>query len=211
MTEPATRPFKFIGGNAALDFINSVDGWSGGQPRGDQLGAYGDLLAWAEGAGAIDPRTAKRLRSEAAQRPREAARTLARAVELRQLLHRLFAAVATGRHPAAADLQALNVALARMLPHQMVVATGEGFAWAWEDSPALDAVLWPVLRAAADLLTSGRLGRLRECGGDNCGWLFLDETKNRSRRWCEMSVCGNRAKARRHYRRARGLTERAAG
>lgn len=211
MTDPAIRPFKFIGGNAALDFTNSVQGWSGGLPRGDQLGDYDDLLAWGEAAGVIDRGTARRLRSEAAQRPREAARTLARAAELRRLLYRLFAAVAAGRHPAAADLQALNAALARALPHQVLVARGDGFAWAWEDSPALDAVLWPVLRAAADLLASDRRARLRECGGENCGWLFLDETKNRSRRWCEMSVCGNRAKARRHYRRARGLTERAQG
>lgn len=203
MIETAPGPNKYVGGNAGLDFINSVGGWVDGDPRHDHLRNYEDLVAWGEGGGLLDRRLAGRLEAEAAKQPRDAARVLARAVALRRTLHRLFAAIAAGRLPAAADLDTLNAALARTLPHQRLVAGAQGFGWAWDDSPALDRMLWPVLRGAAELLTSGRLSRVRQCGGEQCGWLFLDETKNRSRRWCEMSVCGNRAKARRHYRRSR--------
>lgn len=194
---------KYIGGNAALDFANSLRGRDDGVPRGDYLAGYDDLLAWGEGAGLIDRREGRRLKVEAGRRPREAAQAFGRAIVLRETIYRIFRALADGRRPARADLDALNAALAAALPHQILVEAEEGFGWAWEESPALDRVLWPVLGAAAELLTSDRLPRVRECGGDHCGWLFLDETKNRSRRWCEMSVCGNRAKARRHYDRLR--------
>ena len=204
MTEPVSEPFKFVAGNPALDFTNSVRGWHDGEPHGDHLAGYDQLIAWGEAAGIIDRRMGKRLKVEATQRPREAARVLAQAVELRRTLHCLFSTIAEGGKPAPADLVAVNAALARSVPHPLLVAEGDGFDWGWDDTPALDRVLWPVLRAAGDLLTSDLLPRVRECGGQRCGWLFLDETKNRSRRWCEMSVCGNRAKARRHYTRSRG-------
>jgi predicted RNA-binding Zn ribbon-like protein len=205
MTEPTLPlvPPKYVGGNAALDFANSLRGRDDGVPRGDHLGGYDDLLVWGEGAGLIERREGKRLRSEAARRPREAAQAFGKAMALRETIYRLFRALADGHRPARADLDTFNAALAASLPHQRLVEAEDGFGWAWEDTPALDRVLWPVLRAAAELLTSDRLPRVRECGGDHCGWLFLDETKNRSRRWCEMSVCGNRAKARRHYDRNR--------
>lgn len=205
MTGTAPEPHRYVGGNPGLDFVNSVDRWVDGEPRDDRLRSYGDLIAWGEGGGLLDRRLARRLEAAAAKRPRDAARVLARARALRRTLHRLFAAIAAGRRPAAVDLDAFNAALARTVPPQRVVAGPHGFQWAWDDSPALDRVLWPVLRGAAELLTSDRLARVRQCGGERCGWLFLDETKNRSRRWCEMSVCGNRAKARRHYRRRRAM------
>lgn len=200
---------KYIAGDLALDFANSVRTWDAGQPQGDHLESYDDLVAWSEGAGLLVAREARALTAEAARTPRETARVFARAIELRRLIHDLFAALAAGGRPAAEDVQALNAALAEVLPHLHLTATKEGFAWDWDDTPALDRMLWPVLRAAADLLTSDRLARVRECGGERCGWLFLDETKNRSRRWCEMSVCGNRAKARRHYDRGREREARA--
>jgi predicted RNA-binding Zn ribbon-like protein len=200
---PSPASPKYVGGNAALDFANSLRGRDDGVPRGDHLNGYDDLVAWGEGAGLIDRREGKRLKAEAARRPRESAQAFGRAIALRETIYRLFRALADGRRPARADLDALNAALAASLPHQRLVEAEDGFGWGWEDTPDLNRVLWPVLRAAAELLTSDRLPRVRECGGDHCGWLFLDETKNRSRRWCEMSVCGNRAKARRHYDRSR--------
>ncbi len=99
----------------------------------------------------------------------------------------------------------LQAELTLALPHLRVTWSPAGFAREWErGSPALDQVLWPVSWSAAELLTHGPLDRIRECPGQgNCGWLFLDLTKNASRRWCDMRVCGNRAKARRHYTRTR--------
>ena len=100
------------------------------------------------------------------------------------------------------DLAALNAALSKVLANACLVPAEDGFAWAWggEDA-ALRRVLWPIVRSAAELLTSDKLDRVGQCAGDSCGWLFLDTSRNRSRRWCEMEHCGNRAKARRHYRR----------
>ncbi len=194
---------KFIAGNLALDFVNSVQSWDGAQALGDHWSSYEDLLAWGEAAAALTAREARQLKAEAAGKPREAARVLSRATTLRERLHRLFAAVAVGARVDPADLETLNAAYRGVLAHRQLVDAGEGIAWRWDDTPALERVLWPVLLAAVDLATSDRLSRVRECGGERCGWLFLDETKNRSRRWCEMSVCGNRAKARRHYDRLR--------
>jgi predicted RNA-binding Zn ribbon-like protein len=204
MSEQTAEPFKYIAGNPALDFANTAERWDGDVPSGEQLNGYDDLVRWSEGARLVDRPMARRLLADAARRPREAARALARGLELRRLVYRLFAGLAEGHRPAPADLGALNAALAAALPHQLLVRVGGEFIWSWDDAPALDRPLWPVLRAASELLTSDRLPRVRVCGGERCHWLFLDETKNRSRRWCDMAVCGNRAKARRHYDRSRG-------
>ena len=105
-------------------------------------------------------------------------------------------------YTAAADLDALNATLARALPHLRIVPEADAYAWNWAgEEDALDSMLWPVARSAGDLLTSDELKRVGECQGDGCGWLFLDMSRNRSRRWCDMGDCGNRAKARRHYHR----------
>ena len=91
--------------------------------------------------------------------------------------------------------------------HARIVSTKEGFKWDWSEELALDRMLWFIARSAADLLTSGNLDRVRQCGDEECGWLFIDTTKNRSRRWCDMTDCGNRAKARRHYSRLRASSK----
>jgi len=88
-----------------------------------------------------------------------------------------------------------------------VIPTDAGFTWVWaEGGRALDCMLWPVARSAADLLTAGELPAIRQCQGSQCGWLFLDTSRNRTRVWCDMRVCGNRAKARRHHARLRAGT-----
>ena len=90
------------------------------------------------------------------------------------------------------------------MARSQLVAVEGGYTWVWDEGGrALDSMLWPVARSAADLLTSGELQAVRQCAGRACGWLFLDTSRNRTRRWCDMSVCGNRAKARRHHERLR--------
>jgi predicted RNA-binding Zn ribbon-like protein len=135
----------------------------------------------------------------------EAERVLRRAIRLREALYPLFRGAAQGEPPDPDDLGVLQAELTRALPHLRIGWSPAGFAREWEHgSPALDQVLWPVSWSAAELLTHGPIDRIRECPGQgNCGWLFLDLTKNASRRWCDMRVCGNRAKARRHYTRTR--------
>ncbi len=87
--------------------------------------------------------------------------------------------------------------------HERLSRSADVFAWTWDDRYALDLVLWSVSRSAAELLTSGELSTLRQCGGEECGWLFLDPSRNHSRQWCDMRDCGNRAKVRRFRARRR--------
>ena len=107
-----------------------------------------------------------------------------------------------GAHIPQADLGLLNQALTAALQHSRLVRAKSGLTWGWEpNEQALDCMLWPIVRSAADLLTSRELDNVRQCGSLPCGWLFLDRTKNLSRHWCQMKACGNRAKSRRHYAR----------
>jgi predicted RNA-binding Zn ribbon-like protein len=129
-----------------------------------------------------------------------------RAKHLRTVLRDIFSRVAAGKTPTESDLGALNFDLAASLSHARVLPRGSktgGYVWGWSGRN-LDAPLWPISRSAADLLTNEHdLGRVRQCGADDCQWLFLDTSKNRTRQWCSMQSCGNREKARRHYQRVR--------
>jgi predicted RNA-binding Zn ribbon-like protein len=135
--------------------------------------------------------------------PAQASAVLDQAIALRETIYRIFSAVATGRSPEAADLAALNAAISQAMAHLRIIETPAGFVWGWDGGDdALDQMLWPVVRSAADLLTSKELERVGECAEhQRCGWLFLDVSRNHSRRWCSMELCGNRAKVRRHYQR----------
>ena len=192
--------FELSGGALCLDFANT---WGDRErPEEDKLRDYPDLLAFARQTGMLTAAEAARLAGRAGREPREAAAALARAVELRETLYRIFSSAAIGRGPEAADLERLNAALPEALSHLRLEPRGTELIWTWaaSDDP-LEAPLWPVVRSAAELLTSEERRRVRECGGGACTWLFLDHSRNRSRRWCSMETCGNRAKARRHYRR----------
>jgi predicted RNA-binding Zn ribbon-like protein len=130
---------------------------------------------------------------------------LGEALTLREALYRIFSARAAGLPAPAGDLRTANRAVGRAMAKAGLVTSASGrFQWAWPGSaPGLDRVTWWIARSAAELLTSRQLAAVRECAGYDCGWLFLDVTKNRSRRWCDMTTCGNRAKGRRHYERRR--------
>ena len=196
------RP-SLLGGAVCLDFVNSADP-SVRAPEVDYLGDYAALLSWGRYAGILAEAEAAALTDGASDRPAEAETVWRRAIALRATLARLFAAVAAGDPPARADLGALNEVLRHTLTRLRVAEDGGGFAWAWDADPgALDRVLWPIVRSAAELLVSPDLKRVRGCNADGCGWLFVDASKNRSRRWCG-DVCGSREKARRYYRRRTG-------
>ena len=192
---------ELIGGELCLDFTNTVGG-SRENPK-ERLHDYSDLVRWAAHAGAIGAEEADELLTRGAERPDAAERVLARALELREAIYRIFEQIARGQAPAAADLERLNAELERAHAHLRVVPAGDHFDYLFADEVALDRPLWPVARSAAELLVSGDVGRVKRCGGHDCDWLFVDQSKNRSRRWCDMRDCGNRAKARRHYRRQR--------
>ena len=195
--------FELSGGALCLDFANS---WGDRRrPESDRLADYDALVAFAGEAGLLDRRQAARLSRRAREAPAAAARAYAAAHGLRDALYRLFSAQARGRRVDASDLAHVNGALHEALPHLRVARRGGAYAWDWAEDGGepLQAPLRPIARSAAELLTSEDLGRVRECDGAACTWLFLDQSRNRSRRWCSMESCGNRAKARRHYHRQR--------
>lgn len=190
-----------LGGALCLDFVNTVEPRGADQPH-ELLTTYSDLISWSQHVDLLSGEQAERLLREAGRRRAEAATVHKRAIALRETLHRIFLSIIEGRTTDPQDLDLLNTVLSPALAHLCVIPRQDGFGWDWQDEDrSLDPMLWPIARSAGELLTTGPLDRLGQCAG--CGWLFLDGSKNRARRWCDMRVCGNRAKARRHYARQR--------
>lgn len=191
--------FEFIGGALCLDFTNTLG--RGVTTNTEHLEGYADLVRWGLQAELLDVRRAGRLGDVAAASPSQAEAVLARARELREVIYRIFAAKVRGTARRPADLQELNAALKDAMARTRLTPVADGFAWGWEETDELDALLWPVARSAAELLTSSETRHLKECGSETCEWLFLDSSKNKRRRWCDMRSCGNLAKVRRHRQR----------
>jgi predicted RNA-binding Zn ribbon-like protein len=185
-----------------LDFANTAE-WHASEHVEEKLNNYNDLICWASRVGVLTDREARYLSREAARRPADATAVLEQAVALREAIYRVFSAVAKVRSPKTDDLRLLNGAMPRALARLQIIRATDGFAWGWTgEESELDRMLWPVMLSVANLLTSDKLDRVGQCADDRgCGWLFLDMSRNRSRRWCDMKDCGNRAKVKRHYRR----------
>lgn len=189
-------PEDFVAGALCLDFVNTVGGIRSGV-HNDRLESYVDLVDWAVLGAAVSPARSDALRLIARRRPEMGVRTLGEAKALRESLHAVFSAALKRQAPSRQAFDFVNQRLGLAMSHARIKRAGEKYEWTWEPPEMLDAPLWPVVHNAGELLASEALERLRECASDTCGWLFLDLTKNRSRRWCAMSGCGNRAKVRR--------------
>ncbi|HSE28824.1 MAG TPA: ABATE domain-containing protein [Gemmatimonadales bacterium] len=200
---PAVPPSRFghIAGRLCLDFTNTASRLGTDEPI-ERLLSYDDLVAWALESQLIGRTEAKRLREEAARRPAEADRVLREARRLRGAIWRIFRALSRRERAEPADLETLNRILADGMASRRLHESERGFCWIWEEQPdGLDWPLWPVAYSAAELTTTDELERVKMCEGGACGWLFVDASRNRSRRWCSMEDCGNVIKARRHYAR----------
>ena len=194
---------ELVGGSVALDFANT--GSIEGAPPSERLETYDDLVTFARRTDLIGDGRAAELRTVAAAEPERAAAVLERARELRDTLHRVFTAVAVSGRPEDAHVESLNTFLEEGMRYRRLERDERCCGWTWSagDEP-LAQMLWPIVNEAADLLVDGELERVKRCGNDTCAWLFVDLSRNRSRRWCDMKDCGNRAKARRHYARRKG-------
>ncbi|MDQ6693194.1 MAG: ABATE domain-containing protein [Chloroflexota bacterium] len=189
-----------IGGALCLDFTNTVSSTKSGLRDGDKLSSFGDFVEWSRQAGLIDSEEAAELLAQWKADHEKGDSTLRAAVELRETIYRLFSAVAVGKEIAHDDLDDLNRGLSAAMAHLQVETEGEGFRWGWRgESNRMESLLWPIAKSAGELLVDGNLQRVRECAGQTCAWLFVDTSRNHSRRWCDMSGCGNRAKVRKHY------------
>ncbi|MDB5107223.1 MAG: hypothetical protein JWM69_164 [Candidatus Binatus sp.] len=182
-----------------LDFANTI-AWRGSTPE-ESLAGFNELLDWCVKAGTISERSAREYASSA-NKHSGLDQFFREAIAIREALYRIFFETASATTPADGDLRLLNDSLQRA-PMRTTVERGvTGFGWQVERmQPSVPAMLAPVLWSAADLLVGPGLARVRHCANDRCLWLFIDDSKNGTRRWCSMQSCGNRAKAHRHYLR----------
>ncbi|MGH7657889.1 MAG: CGNR zinc finger domain-containing protein [Gemmatimonadales bacterium] len=198
------RGLPIVGGNLALDLANTTSERHGGTPR-ERLLDYDDVVTWARRVNLVSAAHARALREAAERHPRLAATALERVRAFREMTYRIFSAIANGRKPAAADLAHLTAALRESTSHREL-DWNRGPRWKRiSGGDDLAALLRPVADNAESLLFGDELGRVKECHGEDCNWLFVDSSRNRSRRWCDMADCGNRSKARRFYSRSGGL------
>ncbi|MBI1872933.1 MAG: CGNR zinc finger domain-containing protein [Acidobacteria bacterium] len=195
--------FEFIAGALCLEFANTVHNVRA-EDKGEELHAIADLLQWAKEAGLLSSADHDRVAAHYNRNPRKAAAALAKGTAIRDLLFSIFAGIAHGRPVSSRRLSELNSAMAQAPGRLRVHKSADRIETAWTSAvDGLQQALFAVLASAAELLASDRVGRIRQCASADCTWLFVDESRNRSRRWCDMSVCGNRMKARRHYQRAK--------
>lgn len=177
-----------------LDFANSRY-WRGTAEPTETLATFADVFSWLDSARALDAGTVAALKMGWGG----AGADYAAAIELREALYRIFTAVAQGADPAAADLAIFNRALAAAPARAQLVERDGAYVWRAELRPRLSDLLAPILWTAGDMLAEPRRDRVRLCANEKCIWLFLDDSRGGTRRWCDMKACGNRAKAHRHY------------
>lgn len=195
-SRPTPPPAEPVDAERVLAFINTLSSRPTAAPV-EHLDTYESLVVWARDQHLISAAAADRLAAEARKHPHQAAAVLARAKDFREALNGLAAAIEAGRQPNADVLKTLSECLAQAYANGRLVPHDGALQWVASAEDDLDRVVWEIGRAAGRLVVSPRLTRVRACAAGDCGWWFVDDTKNRSRRWCDMALCGNREKIRR--------------
>jgi predicted RNA-binding Zn ribbon-like protein len=181
--------------------VNTLD-WRGREQPVETLLHYADLLRFSLVSGSVDPRQAQTLMAWGIRHPKRSARALERAKNTREAIAILVKAIAKGTPLPGSALQRLEKDARDAWAARALAPSAGGARWQWpEGEPGPDLPRWAAALDAARLLTLEGRAPIRECEGAQCGWFFLDESRNRRRRWCSMESCGNRAKARRFYRK----------
>lgn len=192
---------KLLGGRLCLDFVNTLD-WRGAETPQEFLNTFGDLVIWSRHAGITTKAEARKLSLSAEQPNANAEQVLKRAVKLRETIYRLFSAAIAGYDPVEEDLNFFNKNLSLSMQDSKITRTDDGYRWDNSGNKTrLDWILNPIIRSTVDILVSDEVKKVKACADPACGWLFIDISRNRSRRWCDMKDCGNRAKASRFYRK----------
>jgi predicted RNA-binding Zn ribbon-like protein len=195
MSDPES--LSLVGGALCLDFANTLEFRRTAREE-EALTSFEALRRWAARVGAIDGKTAALLCRSASDDPAAARRVLTDARLLREAIYNVLSAIAGGIAPRSAALEALNATLEPLLSVSHLGLDDGGVRLLWSGPPtALERVLWPVAWSTFELMLSDELSRLRECANQECHWLFIDRSRNRSRRWCDMAICGNVMKVRR--------------
>jgi predicted RNA-binding Zn ribbon-like protein len=191
-----------MGGPVCLDFINTLDDRPSSEPK-ELLKSYIDLARFGEDSGILAEEQVDRLFEKSMESREAADESLAAAIQLREAMYEVFWSLIRKKPVPRGALYVVNQYAQEGARHMNVVATTKGFEWRFEESENFDAAWWPIARSAVELPASDQLPFVRACASKTCEWLFLDESKNHRRRWCDMTKCGNRAKARNFYTRQR--------
>jgi predicted RNA-binding Zn ribbon-like protein len=200
---PGTKGrFELIGGHPALDLVNTLD-WRFRDTGSEELiNNFADVVRFIEQSGMIGAGEARRLLRGAPENKAEKVVTAIR--ELREAMAEILYAAVGGKSPSGSSVRKLEVCLDEARAQQQLHWEGVKLAWKLPQSLSLAVPLWLLTLSAGQLITSDQMRSLRECGNDECRWLFLDTSKNHTRRWCDMKICGNRMKARRFKAQHRG-------
>lgn len=195
-----------IGGHPAIDFVNTVHWRSAEHPLAGVV-SYPEAVRFAARCGLLpeDEEAAAVLRAAAAD-PAAGAEAFAYLVSVREAAHGVLGAPASGEEPDAEDVDALRGAYAEAVAHGQLAADGGPYRWSWDGTDPFRRVARPLAVSAIELFLSPGRARVKRCGDERCGWLFLDKSKNGSRRWCSMDICGARNKMRAHYHRTKGAS-----
>ena len=198
---PYISKLPFLGGDLSLDFVNTVHDRHE-EPLRDLLQNYMDLVTWVYFGGAISDSQKEKLLKLGLENQEEADQIYNDALQLREMFYDFILKLINQDKVSSANLQLINQWLSRAFSNLELVQLNSHFVLDWNtENFELESVLWPIIRAFADLVTSEDINRIKQCG--NCGYLFVDSSKNKSRRWCSMEICGNRVKARRFAKKAR--------
>jgi predicted RNA-binding Zn ribbon-like protein len=199
--ESAPAPFELIAGNVCLDFINTLDNRPTSEPE-ELLKNYSDLARFGEQSGILTREQRDFFSERIPLKPDQARKAMLRARNLREALHHIFWALVNNRTAPPGAIDTLNENLQDAALHSRLIQHKRHLEWRFDDlTSSFTAMLWPIARAATDLLTSSDLSLVRTCSAPTCLWFFLDTSKNHHRRWCSMKLCGNRTKVRRFYAR----------
>lgn len=195
------KELNILGELVCLDFTNTV-GWHASENPTEWIHNYKDLLEWCSRINLITQEKKLILTKESERLHLQSSIVYNLALELRECLYRIFCNAIENKPINHADLYIFNQHLHNSFRHLTLRARGNKYYPEFNDSNTLDSVLWPIVKSALELITSDKLlTKLKQCGGGACGWIFLDTSRNRSRKWCSMNDCGNRAKVKRHYQK----------
>ena len=203
VTKKSENKLSLERGKLCIDFVNTVDWRNSKKRKKEMLNNFSDMISWGRQVGILEDKTAQTILKKALQQPDKTKQVYKQAIELREVLYRIFSSIATTGQAPSHDLSIFNKYLADSMGKSCcLIPSQDGFVWSFcSRTDFMDFVLYPIIKSAADFLVSSDLKRLKQCADDFCGWLFVDKSRNYSRRWCSMKDCGNRAKAHRHYQR----------
>ncbi len=197
-SEAATH--RLVAGVLCLDFANTING-HGNSSGHEYLKNYADIIIWSRRAGLLSDDDAQSLILDTMPSPALAKDIHIRFIFARELIYSIFSAIAHNQLPVQSEIAQLNLFRAEALSQSQILPSENGFKLGWLNPKNPYSMLWPIVLSAAELLTSGNLIRIRQCDGEGCDWLFIDNSRNHLRRWCSMDECGNRAKSQRYLNR----------